>query len=420
MIKLSRIAPWALMICFAAAAGLHLWRAWLNWGWRHAIASARAEHACRLARWDPACWRAAARLREQEGADALPLWLHSLDLDPRNAEAAVAAAMPLEAAARPAETERLLQRAAQWNQLWLPRWSLALFYARQGRRQEFWQWAGPAFERSYWDRTAMFRQCAAQGGTAEFLLQSVLPARLDLRLALVHYLTSQAVDDQLAQASLAAVACARPEQRDETVPTIVEAIGAMARAGRPEEAFSVWTGLCRSRLIGYTAPSLEAPVTNPKLRAPFLGTGFDWQVPPVSGVSSLPLTGGAGVRFTLTGSQPTDTVLLEQWLFLRGGRRWSLRAETKTLGIDRADSGLYWRILDGETGFAYEKDQTPAASEEWTQMRRSYQGPPGDRLVRLALVAARRPGRIRMQGDVMLRRVELTMEQAATQELPQP
>lgn len=410
MPNLSRFAQFSLAVCFAAAAGLHLWRGWVEWGWRRADVPAAAERACGWAPSNAECWRAAARLEEQAGGEALPLWLRSLALDSRNAEAALAAAPLLEAAGRAAEAERLLVRAAAYNRLWKPRWGLALFYARQGRRAEFWQWAGPAFERSYWDRTAMFRTCAAEGGTAEFLLRSVLPARLDLRLALVRYLAGQGVDTDLAAAAQAAVACARPEQRDEAVPVVVEAIGTLARAGRAREAFSVWAALCRARLLRYEEPDEADPVTNPGLWGPFLGSGFDWQTPAAGGVTGLALTGGSGLRFTLTGSQDGSVVLLQQWLFLRGGRRWRLRVEGRTQGIDEADSGLYWRLLDGETGLPYEPDTAPMAGDEWAAMRRTFAGPAGDRLVRLALVAAPRAGRIRMQGDVSVRRVELRME----------
>jgi hypothetical protein len=338
------------------------------------------------------------------------MWLRSLELDPRNAEAAIAAAMHLESAGNGSEAERLLLRGAELNRLWLPRWSLALFYARQGRKPEFWRWAGAAFDRSYWDRSAMFRQCFAQGGTAADLLREVLPARLDLRLALLRYLAVQTTDEQLLPTAEAVVECARPDERAEVIPALVDAVGGLARAGRTEQAFRLWMSMCRKHLIQYGAPSMDAPVTNPELRAPFLETGFDWQAPEANGVSSLTLTGGQGVRFTLTGSQPEETVLLQQWLFLRGGRTWNLLVEGRTQSIDSADSALYWRIIDGETSLPYEPDRAPLQGDEWTILRQRYQGPQGERLVRLALVAARRPGRIRMQGDVSLRRVELRAE----------
>lgn len=410
MSKVSRIAPLALLSVFTVAAALHLYRAWAEWQWRRAISSQKAEQACGLATGNPDCWRAAARLREQESGESLPLWLRSLELDPRNAEAAIAAAMHLESGRNEHAAERLLVRAAEMNHLWLSQWSLALFYARQGRKPDFWRWAGGAFDRSYWDRTAMFRQCFSQGGTAAFLLREVLPARLDLRLALLRYLVGQPADEQLLPTAEAVVECARPDERGEAVPVLVDAVGGLAKAGRTEQAFRLWMSMCHKHLIQYGAPSIDAPVTNPDLRAPFLETGFDWQAPSASGVSSLTLTGGQGVRFTLTGSQPEETVLLQQWLFLRGGRNWSLTVDGRTQSIDSADSALYWRILDGETSLPYEADRVPLQGDEWTVLRQRYQGPPGDRLVRLALVAARRPGRIRMQGDVSLRRVELRAE----------
>ncbi|MBN9656855.1 MAG: hypothetical protein J0H49_01680 [Acidobacteria bacterium] len=410
MSKVSRFAPLALLLVFAVAAGLHLQRARAEWGWRRIDSSYGAEQWCRSVRGNPECWRAAARLREQEGGDALPVWLHSLELDPRNAEAAVAAAMPLESAGHADAAERLLLRGAALNRLWLPRWSLSLFYARQGRKPEFWRWASAAFDRSFWDRTAMFRECFAQGATAEFLLRQVLPARLDLRLALLRFLVTQPAEDQLLPTAEAVVACARPGERGEAVPVLIDAIGTLAKTGRPEEAFRLWISMCRKHLVPYEAPSVDAPLTNPDLHGSFLETGFDWQVPATNGISSLTLTGGQGLRFTLTGSQPEETVLLQQWVFLRGGRNWILTVDARTQNIDSADSALYWRILDSETSLPYESDQAPLQGDEWTVTRQRYHGPPGDRLVRLALVAARRPGRIRMQGDVSLRRVELRAE----------
>ncbi|QOY86040.1 hypothetical protein [Paludibaculum fermentans] len=410
MNKVSRFAPFLLLLVFAAAAELHVQRAWAEWQWRRAHSSRAAEQSCHFVDGNPDCWRAAARLREQEGGDALPLWLRSLELDPRNAEAAIASALPLESAGKAPEAESLLLRGAELNHLWQPRWSLALFYARQGRRPEFWRWTSEAFDRSYWDHTAMFRQCSAQGGTAAFLLREILPARLDLRLALLSYQASQPADGQLRPVAEAVVECARPDEAGEALPVLVDAIGGLAGSGRPEDAFRVWMSMCRKNLVRYAAPTVDAPVTNPELRAPFLGSGFDWQAPAANGISSLVLTGGHGMRFTLTGSQPRETVLLQQWLFLRGGRTWCLTVDARTQGIDSADSALYWRILDAETSLPYEADRVPLHGDEWATTRLRYRGPPGDRLVRLALVAACRPGRIRMQGDVSLRRVELRAE----------
>ncbi|WP_321473430.1 hypothetical protein [uncultured Paludibaculum sp.] len=410
MSKTSRFASLALLLLFTLAMGVHTHRAWMEWSWQRATSSWQAENACRVLERNPDCWRAAARLREQEGGNALPLWSRSLDLDPRNVEAAIASALPLESAGQPQEAERLLLRAARLNQLWLPRWSLALFYSRQGHSDEFWRWARLAFERSYWDRTAMFRQCSAQGATAQFLLQHVLPVRLDLRLALLRYLTGQPVDGQLLPAAEAVVACARPEQRGDALPVLVDAIAVLARMGHPEQAFRVWASMCDRRLTSYAAPTEQTPVTNSELRAPFMEAGFDWQMPPASGVSNLVLAGGEGVRFTLTGSQPAGAILLQQWLFLRGGQTWLLTVDARTQGIEPADSALYWRIIDEENGLPYEPDRAAVHGDEWTRLHFRLRGPPTDRLARLALMAAQRPGRVRMQGDVSVRRVELRAE----------
>ncbi|MBI5086341.1 MAG: tetratricopeptide repeat protein, partial [Acidobacteria bacterium] len=100
-------------------------RAWADLSLRSAHDATSAVRACALTPPNPECWRAAARMSEQEALDSLPLWRRSLELDPSNAEALIAAAATLESAGRIDDAEALLLRAATWNALWPPRWSLS-------------------------------------------------------------------------------------------------------------------------------------------------------------------------------------------------------------------------------------------------------------------------------------------------------
>lgn len=408
MSPLSRHSLFLTAVVILAAAGTTVVRTLADLSLRAAHDSTSASRACALTSGNPDCWRAAARLREQEALESLPLWRRSLELDPSHAEALIAAAASLESTGKPDQVEKLLLKAAEWNALWPPRWALSSFYLRHGRLDEFWHWTRLAFERSHRNRDVLFRQCRQAGGTAAFLLKAVIPAEAGPRLDFVRFLNGAGAVDELPAAadSLIQAGGGTPAT---VVPALVASIGTLAGALRPRQAFAIWAGMCRGGLLPYPPPDESNPVTNPNLSTPFLETAFDWQTSSGPDVNSLPVTGGHGIRITLTGAQPAGAVLLKQWLFLRGARRWILRFSARTTGLDDAGSGPVWRLLDSVTGLPYSSGHRPFASADWGEFEFPLDGPPGDRLVLLALADSRGRGGLGMQGDIWLRRVALEM-----------
>ncbi len=81
----------------------------------------------------------------------------AVELNPYLSSAWLELALAAESAGNPTEAERLFLRAAKVDRTFEPRWALANFYFRRQTEDAFWQWLRLAAERSYGDRTALFR-----------------------------------------------------------------------------------------------------------------------------------------------------------------------------------------------------------------------------------------------------------------------
>jgi tetratricopeptide (TPR) repeat protein len=389
----------------------HAWRwsavlaacAWLGWAGtlivRRAGADMQArssatpgelERACQADPGRASCWARLAEAREAMGEDASAVWQKALDADPRNASVLTQAALAADARDDLATAERLLQQAARYNQLWLARWTLANFYYRH-QRPEFWPSIRTALERSHGDPTAIFRLCRDAGAGASKMLDEILPPAPALLNAYVRFLIREAALDELP------LAAERSAQSD----TLLAAADALVQAERVEPALVIWNQLATRRQIPYPAWSAASPLVNNAFKTPVSPPVFDWKT--LSNEDFYAIFGAlsGGVKISLTGRQPEDAEILVQQVALQPGRRYRLSCEYQTRGITADDSALYWSILTARS--------EALAGSAWTPVWVRFEIPDGTgpRLAKLALVAGRKHGRARMQGEVWIRNLKL-------------
>ena len=88
-----------------------------------------------------------------------------------------------------AAAERYYLRAAEVNKMYLPKWTLANFYFRHGRRTEFFRWANAALAITPYSPEPIFLQMWQLSQDAEALAKS-LPDRPRILLAYAWFLSN--------------------------------------------------------------------------------------------------------------------------------------------------------------------------------------------------------------------------------------
>lgn len=360
------------------------------------------ERACAEDPGRAACWSRAAEAREALGMDAAEAWRRAVDRNPRDAQTLTQAAVAAESRGNTAHAERLLLQAEKYNHLWLPRWTLANFYFRQNRKTEFWKWMSSALDRSYGDPTAAFRLCSAAGGHASFLLDHVLPASPEILNAFVQFLIREKSYPDLEYAAAQYAKLAGASEQSQATAALTAAADALVTAGRVNGALRIWNDLANRRYIPYPSWSAASPLVNGTFQTPLPSPAFDWRPSREEGIQTIFGAPMDGVKISLSGAQAVDAELLSQYLALPPSRRFRLAFEYQTPQIGPDESGLYWRA-GGVIG-----DELPSAGDwetGWVKFETAEA--PNVTLYKLALIAGRKPGKARMQGEVWVRRVRL-------------
>jgi hypothetical protein len=390
-----------------AACALLIWAGTLIV--RRAYADARArssqtlaelERACSLDPTRASCWARLAEAREALGEDGFAAWQQSLTLNPRDAPVLTQAALAAEARGDLQTAERLLAQATAYNHLWLPRWTLVNFYFRHSR-PEFWTAMRSALERSHGDPTAAFRLCRDAGAGAAEMLDRVLPPTPEMLEAFVRFLIREGAIDDLPAAADRYARQASPPARARVASALTAAANTLIAAGRAQAALTIWNDLAARGYIPYPAWSPEVPLVNGKFYPPLATPAFDWRSPRSEDITPNFGTPPGGVKISLSGRQPEDAEILSQFLLLRPYSRYRLSFDYQTPGVSAEDSALYWTILNTRS--------EPLASSTWERFSMRLEVPPGKelRLTKLVLVAGRKHGRARMQGEVWIRHMRL-------------
>lgn len=242
----------ALYLCLQAADALRL--GYANW-----LAPRDAAAATRLAPQNVA-YRLAAALAEE---DPQPGIKAAARLSPRDASLRIRLGLAAEQAGDPRAAERSFLEAARLSRKYEPRWTLAGFYFRQNRTDDFWRWAREAVKMSYRDPQPLF-DLAWEAGKDGAVIRNKLEveARPEMWRAWVRHAAATGRLDEV-EAVLDRVT---PE------PAVIEAL----LAGKRIKALA--------RLGGHHA--------------------LDWRAIPQDGIVFHPQPDGRGFSLTFDGRQP--------------------------------------------------------------------------------------------------------------------
>jgi hypothetical protein len=281
--------------------------------------------------------------------------------------------------------ESALLTAAEVDHQYLPAWTLANFYFRQGNRDAFWRWIDRSASLMYDEYPPLFQLCEQFEQDPARTLAHFRDARR-MRPPYLKYLIAQ---NRLDAAQTVAREMAADRAND---PHLIDLADRQIRAGHPLEALELW-----NLASGFSAinPATGKILTNGDLAKAPLNLGFDWRLSQVEGVATN--WRPSELIFRLSGSEPERCVLLEQTILLPPR---NLRLRFDYLMGSPSPSGLRWS-LDEKAGPQIEP------SETWKES--VFDLPRGRGLAQLQLRYRREPGTIRTEGRMEIR--NLRMEQ---------
>lgn len=395
----------------ATALGLLVFAAGTAWSVRAGLADywgrqgsiAGAERAAELSP-DDAVWQIlqAVLVADSDPNRATRSLLRAAELNPRDTQVWINLGLRAEVAGNIPDAERFLLRAAAIDKTYLPRWTLANFYARRGQTDAFWQWAVLAAQRIHGDPVPLFHLCG------RLIEDGKLIERLGLRdpslqASFLRYLLDNGHMDVIQKAVGSVLGNGR---RDDT-RLLLDVCERFAGQGMGKDALAIWNRLAEARFIAAQPldPIAGGTLTNGDFAVAPLSRGFDWRLPPIEGISVSRLEQPAGLRVLFTGAQPERGEPLLQWLPAEPGVEYALRWHYSTRDILNG-SGPHWAVTDG-TGAILAESGT-LSSEGGMDGRLAFTAPPGCRLVRLALGYQRAPGTCRFSGSLALSQLRVT------------
>jgi hypothetical protein len=376
MYNVSKLAGLLAVLSLAAAAWFSVLLARADFDFRKGTPEGVAR-AVELVPRNTAYLSLRASQVEYDGGDPRPLLEEIARINPDASAPRIRLGLDAEARSDIAGAERWLLDAARVDRQYEPRWTLANFYFRQQKMDEFWKWMRSALEVSYGDRRAAFDLCFAAASDSRTILARAIPDRHEVVAAFLTYL----LDAKEHEPGPAAERLSQWHDPAD-LPALSQEMDRLLTTGRRVEARQIWINL------GFPDP--VALVFNPDFGPPRIGHGFDWWLIPNPGVTHLSLDTPSALRISFNGMQPESCELLRQYTGVRMGKRYVLRWESRGIG-----SGIAWRI-GSQSG-------PLLAGEDWVPGQLSFVATQDAGA--LALFYNRPLGEPRAEGSVELRHV---------------
>ena len=237
--------------------------------------------------------------------------------------------------------ERDLLAAAAADHQYGPRWTLAGFYFRHDRQDEFWKWTRDALNVGTRELGGLFDLCWFRSPDAAVVWARAIPDRKEIWNEYLSYLL--AADHWEAASDAARKLAARSAVTD--IPVLTAFCDIALHKQDPLPAAPVWNELCRRGLIDLKPLAPCHYLFNGEWLHKPSGRGFDWRLSPNKNIREAWTPGELHIAFS--GMQAVPGELLSQSLALPPGESYELRSSYRARYLP-ADSGVRWRIeIDG-------------------------------------------------------------------------
>lgn len=318
----------------------------------------------------------------------------ALELNPYLSAAWLELAHGAEASGDEAAAEAHFLKAARVDQTFEPRWALANYYFRRGREEEFWRWMRLAAERSYGDRTGLFRLAWRFTGDSRLILERGIVPSAEFLGLYVDFLASERKWEAAVEAAAALAGKAGPAEKARLLD-LCEALLKEKQTGLALRAWNLWD----------PGHALDAgggrSLTNADLSAEPLGKGFGWRMPWRSGTAHWYSAASREIRITLDGRQYENTELLEQYVPVVPGAGYRFKYGFRGSRLSK-QPGLRWRAVCVEEDRILAESAPMESAEEVTAGAFEFVAAAGCGVVKLTLFYRRVPGTVRPEGDIFM------------------
>jgi hypothetical protein len=310
---------------------------------------------------------------EYDGGDPRMLLERAAELNPLSSAPRIRLGLDAEVRGDSASAEKWLLDAARIDAQFEPRWTLANYYFRRGKADEFWKWMRQALQVSYGDRRPPFELCWQMSDDADAIFSRAMPGRKEVLAAYLSWLMETHRTEAVTQVAMKLAA-----DRDFRA-LVLSADDALLASGDGAGAMALW------RAMGLAAP---AGVFRGNFEGAAIGEGFDWRWNETAGVTHADIDEPRTMhRISFNGRQPQSCELLRQTLLLQRGERYRLRWEV-SLNQMESPTGIEWRIGEARASVAKGHGEIEFVA-------------PGD-VANLTLVYQRPAGEVRAEGAIEL------------------
>jgi hypothetical protein len=337
-------------------------------------------------------------------ASALSLLQRSVKLNPNSAQAWIQLGLLHEEKNDLQQAQSALLRAANVDATFLPSWSLANFYFRQGNVSDFWSWAQKAAEMDPDNATPLFRLAwytSPNAGEIEERLKIQKPL---IEIQLVNFLMSQGNPGAVSETGAHLLAMAKGDY----VETVLSACEWLIENKRADLALPLWDGLAERGKIAYSVVTEDSPdtVTNGDFNQSPISRGFDWHMLSPKGVSPFLNSDPNALGFEFSGDEPESFVVMFQTAPVRPLSQYTLEVDYSTSGL-LSGSGIEWLIADAQSESALAETGSLSAEKDGKAYA-CFTAPVGAKFVNLKLQYQRRPGTVLVEGRIAIRKIALT------------
>ncbi len=298
---------------------------------------------------------------EYEGGDATPLLERAAELNPMSSAPRIRLGLNAEIRGDYASSEKWLIDAAKIDRQFEPRWTLANFYFRRDKADQFWPAIHDALEISYGDRRPAFDLCWHMSSDPNLILERALPDRRDVLMSYVIYLLD-------AHKEAVAPAAIRLAQFHRDRDVLLAAVDSLIASNEASDARRVWAAM------GFESNSI---VFNDDFRAGPMNRGFDWRESDFIGLTFTNVEEpAAALRIAFDGRQPESCELLSQTVNLEPRASYVLRWKAQQSGL-KSPSGIEWTIA-GKRAPVDATELTFTAAKNLEPLALLYQRPKGE------------------------------------------
>jgi tetratricopeptide (TPR) repeat protein len=235
-----------------------------------------------------------------------------------------------------------LQAAAE-DQMFLPQWTLANFYFRQGRAADFLRYAKASLNLTPYSPDPIFADLLVLAPTPEQRDAAVpdRPGILEQYLMFLyraqHWSSLPHVLDRLV----------RLAPGDPKAFGLNDVVGPMLdgllRTSQFDIALRMWNILCEGHWLPYPPKRSGDELTNERFTHSIWGHGIDWIPVPSEGTRERYAAETRSVQFDFSGDEPENFVLFQQWIRLSENVPYALHWSASSSGLNKP-SGFFWEV----------------------------------------------------------------------------